>query len=65
MVLASLDSLDLGSLGLARLGLPLPGLPLPGLPGPENLGRKEDESKNILIQLCLLFGVDALKGDYI
>ena len=60
MVLASLDSLDLGSLDLARLGLPLP-----GLPGPENLGRKEDESKNILIQLCLLFGVDALKGDYI
>ena len=60
MVLASLDSLGLGSLGLARLGQPGP-----GLTGPENLGRKEDESKNILIQLCLVFGVDALKGDYI
>ena len=60
MVLASLDSLDLASLGLTRLGLPLP-----DLHGPGNLGCKEDESKNILIQLCLLFGVDALKRDYI
>ena len=60
MVLASLEALDLASLSLTRLGLPLD-----GLPGPGNLGRKEDESKNILIQLCLLFGVDALKGDYI